>query len=127
MAAFITINGMEFPPPARGLELIVATNVDSGRNANGEVIGQRVGRDIYKVNNMVWPWLSAETWGKMLTQFKGFFFTAKIPDMVNGGFITLKMYPGDRTAEPFWIDVKGDKKVLWYKDCKVNIIDCGVI
>ena len=66
MAAIITINGKEFPAPQRGLEFIVSTNVNSGRNANGEVIGQVVGRNQNKANNLVWPFLDAQTWAEML-------------------------------------------------------------
>ena len=52
--AFITINGQEFPAPDNVWELITYTNVTSGRNAQGEFIGDRVGRDQYKVNNLQW-------------------------------------------------------------------------
>lgn len=45
MQSFITINGTKFPQPRRGLELLSATIVDSARNANGVVVGQKVGRD----------------------------------------------------------------------------------
>lgn len=135
MASMITINGVEVPAPKRGLELIVATNVNSGRNANGEMIGQKVGRDINKMNDLEWPYLDAETWSKILKQFSSFFAVVKMPNMVNGGFITIKMYPGDRSAKPMWIDTgngehggtSGDRHVLYYTDCKVNIIDCGII
>lgn len=53
MANFIYINGREFPSPDRGLEFLVATFVSTGKNANGEFVGQRVGRDQYKLNNLV--------------------------------------------------------------------------
>ena len=43
--AFITINGQEFPAPDNVWELITYTNVTSGRNAQGEFIGDRVGRN----------------------------------------------------------------------------------
>ena len=46
--AVITINGREFPAPDVGGNLVVATNVRSGKNANGEFVGQKVGRDQYK-------------------------------------------------------------------------------
>ena len=41
MQSFITINGTKFPQPRRGLELLSATIVDSARNANGVVVGQK--------------------------------------------------------------------------------------
>lgn len=126
MAAMIYINGKAFPYPARGLEMIVSTMVDSGRNANGEVVGQKVGRDNYKLNNLVWPYLDSKTWSEMLKEFTNFFVIAKIPDMVNNDWITIKMYPGDRSAKPQWIDKKTGLPTH-YVNCKVNIIDCGVI
>lgn len=124
MAAIITINGKEFPAPQRGLEFIVSTNVNSGRNANGEVIGQVVGRNQNKANNLVWPFLDAQTWAEMLQEFDDFFVIATIPDMVHNTWQTIKMYPGDRSAEPYWID-PFTKLPTHYINCKVNIIDCG--
>ena len=124
MAAIITINGKEFPAPQRGLEFIVSTNVNSGRNANGEVIGQVVGRNQNKANNLVWPFLDAQTWSEMLQEFDDFFVIATIPDMVHNTWQTIKMYPGDRSAEPYWIDPV-TKLPTHYINCKVNIIDCG--
>ena len=126
MAAIITINGKEFPAPQRGLEFIVSTTVSSGRNANGEVVGQVVGRNQNKANNLVWPWLKAETWAAMLQEFDNFFVIVKMPDMVHNDWITIQMYPGDRSAEPYWID-KQSKLPTHYINCKVNLIDCGVI
>ena len=124
MTAIITINGKEFPAPQRGLEFIVSTNVNSGRNANGEVIGQVVGRNQNKANNLVWPFLDAQTWAEMLQEFDDFFVIATIPDMVHNTWQTIKMYPGDRSAEPYWIDPV-TKLPTHYINCKVNIIDCG--
>jgi hypothetical protein len=126
MAAIITINGVEVPAPKRGLEIIVSTNVNSGRNANGEVIGQKVGRDIYKLNSLEWPWLTAQEWSTILQLFEGFFAVVKFPDPVHNKMITLKCYPGDRSAKPYWID-SHTKMPTYYTECKVNIIDCGII
>ena len=62
MAAFIKINGHEYPCPRRGLEMLVATIVDSARNANAVVVGQVVGREQQKLNNLEWAYLTAEQW-----------------------------------------------------------------
>lgn len=133
LESIITVNGKPFPAPARGLEFIVSTFVSSGRNANGETVGQVVGRDNYKANNLVWPSLDAATWSSMLKEFantrsdsKGFFVIATIPDMVNNNWLTIKMYPGDRSAKPYWVD-KRTHLPISYTDCKCNLIDCGVI
>lgn len=76
--AVITINGREFPSPDIGGTLVVATNVDNGKNALGEFIGQRVGRDQYKFENLQWKLLPADTWAEMLREFEKFVVTAKI-------------------------------------------------
>ena len=59
--AVLTINGRVVPAPDSGANLIVATNVSDGKNAHGEFIGQRVGRDQYKFENLQWKFLPAES------------------------------------------------------------------
>lgn len=121
----ITINGKVFPSPDVGGNLTVATNVSDGKNALGEFIGQRVGRDQYKFENLQWKLLPAATWAEMLQEFDKFVVTAKIPDMVHNRMMTIRMYPGNRTATPVIFDKVGLPTM--YQDCKVNIIDCGVM
>lgn len=123
--AVITINDREFPAPDIGGNLVVATNVSDGKNALGEFIGQRVGRDQYKFENLQWKFLPAETWATMLQEFDKFVVTAKVPDMVHNRMMTIRMYPGNRTATPVEFAPSGLPTL--YKDCKVNIVDCGVM
>lgn len=123
--ATITINGKEFPAPDVGANLIIATYVTDGKNALGEFIGQKVGRDQYKIDNLQWKFLDAKTWESILQEFKSFLVTARIPDMASNCFIELRMYPGNRTATPIAFDDAGLPTM--YQDCKVNLIDCGVI
>lgn len=123
--ATIYVNGKPFPSPKRGLEFIISTMVTSTRNAHGEVVGQKVGRDQNKINTLVWPILDAETWSEMLQEFDQFFVTVKFPDMASNGWRTLKMYPGDRSAQVFEVDGSGFP--IKYQNCKVNLIDCGVL
>lgn len=122
---FIYINGEALPSPKPGTTLIVSTIVNSGRNANGTVVAEKVGRDLYKVDALEWPWLTPAQWGRILELFDNFFVTARIWDMVHNQWINLKMYPGDRSAKPYWTDDSGVP--LHYTECKVNIIDCGEI
>lgn len=123
MSSYLAINGVELPPPKRGVTPIVTTVVDSGRNANGTVVGQRVGRDQYKLDNLEWPWLTAAQWANILYLLKGFFVYVTFVDPVSNSKKTLKMYPGDRSAEPYWLDNSG--KPTHYRNCKVNLIDVG--
>lgn len=123
--AVLTINGREFPSPDIGGNLLVATNVTDGKNANGEFVGQKVGRDQHKFESLQWKFLDAATWAAMLQEFDKFIVTARIPDMVHDRMMTIRMYPGNRTATPIRFDKDG--KPTLYRDCKVNIIDCGVM
>lgn len=123
--AVITINGREFPAPDIGGNLVVATNVSDGKNALGEFVGQKVGRDQYKFDALQWKFLDAATWSAMLQEFDKFVVVARIPDMVNNRFVTIKIYPGNRAATPIAFDASG--LPTQYRDCKVNLIDCGVM
>lgn len=121
--SFLAINGYELPPPKRGVKPTVATIVDSGRNANGAVVGQRVGRDQYKIDTLEFPWLSAAQWSRILSILKQFFVYVTFPDPVTNRKITIRMYCGDRSAEPYWEDEDGNP--TWYRNCKFNLIDTG--
>lgn len=121
--AYLAINGYKLPPPKRGVEPIVTTIVDAGRDANGTVVGQRIGRDQYKINNLEWPWLTAEQWSRILSILSNFFVYVTFPDPVTNQLTTIKMYCGDRTAEPYWVD--GNGKPTHYRNCRVNLIDVG--
>lgn len=124
MAAFIKINGKDFPMPGRTPTLRVATMVDSARNSEATMVGQKIGRDQYKIEELVWPHLTAKVWAEILQEFDNFFVVAQIPDMVHNSWKTLKMYPGDRTAQPWKIDPVTCLPTE-YINCKVNIIDVG--
>ena len=121
--AYLAINGYELPPPKRGVRPTVTTVVDAGRNANGSVVGQRVGRDQYKIDSLEWSWLTADQWAQILSVLSHFFVYVTFTDPVSNSFKTVKMYCGDRTAEPYWVDENG--KPTHYRNCKVNLIDCG--
>lgn len=120
---FIKVNGKPFPAPKRYPSMVVTTAVNAGRNANNKVVGQKIGRDNYKIDSLEWPHLDAATWSAMLKEFKNFFVTVQFWDMVENNWITIPMYPGDRTADVFKLD--SDGKVLEYLNCKVNIVDSG--
>ncbi len=119
----IFINGHKYPHYDRGPGLTIATNVNQGKNALGEFVGQRVGRDQDKIDGLQWSYLDAATWQNILKEFQEFVVVVKFPDMVNGGWKTERMYPGNRTAKVWEENEEG--LPTWYKDCKVNLIDCG--
>lgn len=121
--AFIEINGYELPPCKRGVSIVVTTVVNSGRNANGAVVAQKIGRDQYKIDGLEWAWLSADEWEYILTLLKDFFVRVTFTDPVSNKRKTIRMYCGDRTAEPYFVDDSG--KPTYYTNCKVNLIDTG--
>lgn len=121
---FIRVNGKPFPYMSRDLTLMTATMVDSARNANGVLVGQKVGEDIPKLDNLVWPWLTAEQWSEILQEMDKFIFTVEYPDMVTNSWKTGRFYCGDRTAKVWKIDWEtGLPKE--YIECKCNIIGTG--
>lgn len=121
--AYISINGYDLPPCKRGVKVTVSTVVNSGRDANGAVVGQRIGRDQYKMDALEWSYLTAEQWHTILSLMSDFFFYVTFNDPVTNERKTVKMYCGNRTAEPYWVDENGTP--THYINCKVNLIDCG--
>ena len=121
--SFLIINNTKIPAPDVGTNLTVATNVDAGKNANGTFVGQKVGRDQYKIDSLQWSFLTASEWSSILRLFDNFRVMARFPDMVNNRFITLMLYPGNRSAVPIEWDDEGGPTM--YNSCKVNLRDCG--
>lgn len=131
MATIVIWNDNEsisLPSPIRGLTEVVSTNVNSGRNANGEMVGEKVGRDIYKLDGVEWRWLTKSQWARILRFFNdNFKFKCTFPDALEkeGAYCTHLCYCGDRSCEPYYVNSNGD--FTFYRSCKVNIIDCGII
>lgn len=118
---YLVVNGVQLPPPARGLEIIRSQLVDSGRNTKGAVVGQLVGRKLYKLNNLTWKGITAEQWKTIQNALEPFFVNVSFYNDSNE-LVTIKMYPGDTTGKPYWL---ADKGYELYEECKFNLIDCG--
>ena len=54
LSSFLNVNGYDFPCPRVGFSYTITTTVNAGRNANNAVIGQRIGRDLIKLDNLEW-------------------------------------------------------------------------
>lgn len=121
--AYIKIGSYELPPPKRGVHITVSTAVDSARNSNGVVVGQRIGRDLYKIDGLEWPWLSASQWSRILREMSSFKFYVTFQDPVSNRAKTVRMYCGDRNGEPYYVNGSGEPK--FYRNCRVNLIDTG--
>ena len=120
---FIWINGKKLPAPDVGAKIQRQQLVDSGRNAKGEVVAQKVNRRLLKVDSLQWSYLSAAQWGSILDEIEKFTGTVKIWDARTSKFLTFKVYWGDATEEPYVVDSSG--RVLYYRNCKCNVIDMG--
>lgn len=118
---FLIVNGVRFPPPSPSMEIVHSQNVNAGRNANGEVIGDLVGRKIWKISNLQWNGLSAETWKEMKQALEPFFVKVTFTGDDNERH-TVTMYPSDTTGKPLFLDGIFYKN---YETCKFNLIDCG--
>lgn len=120
---FIWINDIKLPAPDKGLKILRQQLVDSGRNAAGVTVAQKINRRIMKWDSLKWSHLSAEEWGKILKEIEKFEGTLKTWDARTGGFITIKVYWGDSEEEP--CEVASDGEILTYQNCKCNLIDMG--
>ena len=124
LSSFLNVNGYDFPCPKVGFQYIISSTVNAGRNANNAVIGQRVGRDLYKFNSMSWSMLEPETWQMMLRAVEDFYIPVTFEDYRTGQPITVIMYPSDRNGEPLHVDDL-TYQVETYRSCKFNLIDAG--
>ena len=118
---FLIVNGVQFPCPAPGMEIVHSQNVSSGRNANGAVVGQLVGRKIWKINNLQWNGLDAQTWAAMKEALEPCYVPVTVTGDDNKRH-TIYMYPGDVSGQPLRLDGIFYRN---YQTCKFNLIDCG--
>lgn len=125
LSAFLNVNGYDFPCPRVGFQYTISTVVDAGRNVNGATIGQRVGRDLFKLDAMQWAALDPPVWQMMLRAIEPFYVPVTFEDYRTGKPITITMYPGDRTAKPLFAD-RNSHLVTKYENCQFNLIDCGL-
>ena len=94
MSAFLIVNGMPFPTPKRGFKITVLTNVDSGVNAFGAVVGQVIGRNQYKLDSMQWDGLDAAVWEGMLKALEPYYIPVTFEDPQTRKQRTVIMYSG---------------------------------
>ena len=118
---FLIVNGVAFPMPLVGVEIIHSQTVDAGRNANNAVIGQKVGRKLWKLNNLQWAMVDPETWKMMKDALADFYVPVTFTGDDNVRH-TITMYPSDTTGKPMYVEGMSYTK---FENCKFNLIDCG--
>lgn len=121
---YIYINNVALPyPDKESGALTVSTMVESARTADGVMRGERVGRDLRKIE-MTWNVLEANEWSSILQLLNAFKVTVRYYDMVDNTWNTRLMYCSDRTARPYMVN-KTTGKPKYYLNCSVNLIDIG--
>ncbi|MFI3251871.1 MAG: DUF6711 family protein [bacterium] len=121
--SFVKINGNLLPYPDRNHEITHTNFVDSGRNLNGTVFGEVIGRTQYKLT-LSFPVLSTEEYHTILQMLEDFYFDVEFYDPLKNKRVTVEMYVGDRTAKPFWID--DNDNPTQYNGVAFNLVDRGV-
>ena len=124
LSSFLNVNGYDFPCPHVGFQYILSTTVNAGRNVNNAVIGQRVGRDLFKLDALEWVGLTPKEWRAMQAALEPFYVPVTFEDYRTGQPITITMYHGDLTGKPLFVD-KNSHLVTKWENCKVNLIDAG--
>lgn len=125
LSSFLNVNGYDFPCPRYGFQYTISTAVNAGRNVNGAVIGQRVGRDLIKLNELQWIGLEPEQRRMMLNALAPFYVPVTFEDCRTGQPITITMYPGDRTLKPLFID-ELTNMITHDELLAFNLVDCGL-
>ena len=119
------INGVVLPYPSTGLVVQRQQFVNSGRNAQGQIVAQLVGnRRILKFDNLMWKHLTASEWRSILEEIEKFRGQLEFWDALTGTFKTREVYWGDASEEVFKIN-PATGEVLEYINCKCNLIDMG--
>ena len=121
----LIIGGVRVPNPNDdSLTQTIATLVNSGRNAEGQFVGQKIGRDQTKIE-LQWDMLTTDEWAAILSIFeRNFVNEVTYFDAVKKRFHTRQFYVGDRSGRPFNPDMLMNPRA--WRDCKANLIDTGV-
>lgn len=126
MASLVTINGVELPMPSSYVGL-TADLVDSGRNAEGYVVGAVVREDVAKVE-LSWRFLTIKQWSDVIKLFNSkyggqFMQEVTFFNQTSAEFETRTMYVGDRTSSgAFKVDPETGMPLGW-QECKLSLIE----
>lgn len=118
---FLIVNNVVMPIPAPTYSVVSAQGVSSGRNAKNQLIGQRVGRRQWKINNLEWHGLTQEDVKKIHQAIEPFYVPVTFTDL-EGNRRTIHMYPSDAEGKPFRIE---NMQYTRFDSLKFNLIDCG--
>lgn len=118
-------DGFFIPNPERdSAKQTIATLVNAARNALGQMIGQKIGRDQTKVE-LKWAWMSVDDWSQILVFLNiNFVFYVSYYDAKLKTRHIRQFYVGDRSAIPEDSDFNGN--VTSWIDLTLDIVDTGI-
>lgn len=114
------------PFPTKGKALFQTERmVEGGRNANGVLVAQEVGRSLDK-QNMGWDKIKPEIWWEFnnFLEDHGMFFCVEFFNYNLGKLQRKRFYAGNPQCDPFNVDPITLKPEL-IENAQVNIIDTG--
>lgn len=124
MRPLVTVAGRTIPEPST-YSGTTATVVDSGRNAEGRMIGSVIRDDVGKVE-MTWKFISATDWASILALFsqkRGGAFVNSVTFYCQdtNNWETRQMYVSDRTASVFLRNPDGS--IRGYTGARIALIE----
>lgn len=122
--ALVTINGVVVPEPSE-YQSQTSTLVNTGRAADGTLIGNVVREDIAKIT-LKWNFISANDWANLMALFSsnlGGNFTNPVEFFLQdtNSWDTRDMYVSDRKANVFIRNADGSIK--GYKNASLSLVE----
>lgn len=113
----ISVNGATIKTPSRCQVGIFDVSSSADRNAQGEILIDRVGTK--RKLEMEWPALTNSEMSALLSAVTDVFFTCAYPDPQTGANRTMTCYVGDRTAPVYRLN----GGVPMWEGLKMNFIE----
>lgn len=123
MAGFLSFNGTELPCPS-SCDYEGQQTVDSARNANAEVIAQKINRRMVKMS-LSWNVLKPSEIVQILNCIEDFSGLVNYYDPKTGGRINRQMYWGDYSVKTYWSDKESGNPKM-FTGLTASLIDMGL-
>ena len=120
MTTLVTVAGIALPEPSE-YSANTSTIVDSGRNAEGYVIGSVIRSDVAKVE-LKWRYLTVSQWAGVLRLFDNFYNEVRFFNQSTGKYDSRQMYVSDRKAG-MWRRHPSTGEVMGWTDCSLSLVE----
>ena len=125
MTALVSINGHAIPDPSV-YNATTATVVDSGRNAEGRMIGAVVRDSMAKIE-CTWKYLPAGKWAEILRLFNvslggSFINSVTFYNQDTADWETREMYVSDKTAGMYYRHPETDE-IRGFTQCRLALVE----